>query len=51
MIGNIIESQFLRTNNWAFGSALALILMVISMLFMNLSSRYNAEENEKGGLL
>ncbi len=51
MIGNIIESQFLRTNNWAFGSALALILMVISMLFMNLSSRYNAEENERGGLL
>lgn len=51
MIGNIIESQFLRTNNWAFGSALSLILMVLILLFMKLSSKYNTEENERGGLI
>ena len=51
MIGNIIESQFLRTNNWAFGSALALLLMIIIILFMKLSSKYDSEENGRGGLL
>ena len=51
MIGNIIESQFLKTNNWAFGSALSLILMVLIFAFMKATSKYNTEENERGGLI
>lgn len=51
MIGNIIESQFLKTNNWAFGSALSLILMVIILLFMKFSAKYGSEDAGRGGLL
>jgi spermidine/putrescine transport system permease protein len=34
MFGNIIASQFLNNNNWAFGAALALVL--ISLVFAGL---------------
>jgi spermidine/putrescine transport system permease protein len=29
MFGNIIAAQFLSDNNWAFGSALAVVMMVV----------------------
>lgn len=48
MLGNLIEQQFGQLNNWNFGSAIALILMVlilISMAFMN-----DREDAEGGGV-
>ena len=37
LIGNVIESQFLTSGNWSFGSALSLIMAVIIMLSMFLT--------------
>ncbi len=40
MFGNIIASQFLSDNNWAFGSALAVTMMVVVMLVLMLLGRF-----------
>ena len=40
MFGNIIASQFLSDNNWAFGSALSVTLIVVVLLLLALTSRW-----------
>ena len=40
MYGNVIASQFLANNNWAFGSALSLTLVGIVLLLLLVSSRW-----------
>lgn len=49
LIGNLIENQFKVTNDWNFGSALALILMVIILLSMGLMNRLNRFGNDQSG--
>jgi len=49
LIGDLIENQFKVANDWNFGSALSLILIVIILLSMRIASKYE-EENEGGGL-
>ena len=39
MLGNILADQFLQTGNYPFGSALAVTLMVVLMLFLFLLRR------------
>lgn len=43
LIGNLIEQQFLLVNNWHFGSAVALILMALIVLFNLFLSVFNKE--------
>lgn len=50
LMGNLIEDQFLRSNNWNFGSTMSLILMALLLLSMAFSSR-NIKDNQGGGLL
>ncbi len=48
LIGNIIEQEFLKTNNWNFGSFLAIILMfiiLVSMFFIDF------DDLEKGSIV
>ncbi|RME93055.1 MAG: ABC transporter permease [Candidatus Hydrogenedentota bacterium] len=45
MIGNVIKDQFLAARNWPFGSAIAIILMVIVVLLLKLYLGIN-KENE-----
>ncbi|NKB49053.1 MAG: ABC transporter permease subunit [Alphaproteobacteria bacterium] len=40
MYGNVIASQFLANNNWAFGSALSITLVGIVLLLLLISSRW-----------
>jgi len=40
MYGNVIASQFLANNNWAFGSALSLTLVAIILVLLMISSRW-----------
>tara|TARA_A100001037_G_C15024701_1_gene578067 strand:- start:236 stop:883 length:648 start_codon:yes stop_codon:yes gene_type:complete len=40
MYGNVIASQFLANNNWSFGSALSITLIVIVLLLLLISSRW-----------
>jgi spermidine/putrescine transport system permease protein len=42
-IGNLIELEFLKVNNWYFGSALSIMLIIISLsisLLLSIISRY-----------
>ncbi|MDO5713786.1 MAG: ABC transporter permease [Tissierellia bacterium] len=50
LIGNLIEQQFRFTGNWAFGSALSVILIVILMILLGLS-RFISKNKGKGVLL
>lgn len=45
MVGNVIERQFTKTQNWGYGSALAAVLMII-VLF---SALFDKENVSKGG--
>ena len=49
LFGDLIESQFLTVNDWNFGSALSLAMMVLILLSTGILSRYQGEEG--GGLL
>jgi len=40
MYGNVIASQFLANNNWAFGSALSISLVTIVLVLLLISSRW-----------
>ena len=40
MYGNVIASQFLANNNWAFGSALSITLVIIVLILLLISSRW-----------
>ncbi|WP_130807284.1 ABC transporter permease [Senegalia massiliensis] len=47
LIGNLVEEQFLRINDWHFGSTIALVLMIIILFAMAILSKY--EDKEEGG--
>lgn len=49
LIGNLIEDVFISTFDWHFGSTIAIILIVIILLSMAVTSRYE-KENSGGGL-
>jgi spermidine/putrescine transport system permease protein len=49
LFGDLIESQFLTVNDWNFGSALSLIMMVLILISTGILSKYQGEEG--AGLL
>lgn len=49
MIGNLIALQFGGSRNWPFGSAAALILMVVVMLSLIIYVRYAGKEGRSHG--
>ena len=48
LIGNVIESQFLTSGNWSFGSALSLIMAVIIMISMFFTRRLDRNRGQEG---
>ncbi len=50
MYGDLIEMQFLLMSEWNFGSALAVIMMILTILFMWIMRRYD-KEGEGAGLM
>lgn len=51
LIGDTIEKQFLSTGDYGFGSALSVILMVLTLLAMAVMGKYEKEQSATGGLL
>ena len=51
LIGDTIEKQFLSTGDYGFGSALSVILMVLTLAMMAVMARYEKEQSASGGLL
>ncbi len=49
LIGNLIEDQFMRVYDWNFGSALSIIMMIMILISMGFTSRYEREDT--GGAL
>ncbi|MEG0585737.1 MAG: ABC transporter permease [Christensenellaceae bacterium] len=50
MYGDLIEMQFLLLSEWNFGSALAVVMMLLTLVFMWLMRKYD-KEGEGGGLM
>ncbi|MBS4535463.1 ABC transporter permease [Clostridium sp. D2Q-14] len=50
LIGNLVEEQFLRINDWHFGSAIALILMIVILFAMAIMNKYEDKEDRGVGL-
>jgi len=49
LIGNLIEQQFLTANNWYFGSAISMILMVIILITMAIMNHLGDGNDLEGG--
>ena len=50
LIGNLIEQQFTFTGNWAFGSAISIVLIIIMLIFLMGSNKISKDKNKiKGG--
>lgn len=50
MAGNIIASQFLSSNDWAFGSALSMVMiLVVMLLFLSVGRKTKIEQIFTGG--
>ena len=49
LIGNLIEQQFRYTNDWHFGSAMSIILMVFILISIAFSSKFDKDKEGKGG--
>ncbi|MFZ5975785.1 MAG: ABC transporter permease [Bacillota bacterium] len=47
LFGDLIENQFLFAQDWGFGSALSIFMMVLILISMAVLSRY--DKGEKGG--
>lgn len=49
LIGNVIESQFLTSGNWNFGSAISLIMAVIIMISLYITKKVDKNGQSEGG--
>ena len=49
LIGNVIESQFLTSGNWNFGSAISLIMTIIVMLSLFFTKKLDRTGSSEGG--
>lgn len=44
LIGNLVEQQFLTVNNWNFGSAISVVLMIFILISMAVMKRYEKDQ-------
>lgn len=49
LVGEIIEGQFVTSNNFNLGAALSLVLMVLILICMAIMNRFSGDEEESGG--
>lgn len=47
LIGNVIESQFLTSGNWSFGSALSLTMVIIIMISMYFTCKLDKNREDE----
>lgn len=46
LIGNLIEQQFIFVGDWNFGSAISFVLMIIILISMGITRKYDKEYEE-----
>ncbi|MBS7525496.1 ABC transporter permease [Fusibacter paucivorans] len=49
LVGNLIQQQFLVVNDWHFGSAISMLLMVMILITMSIMNRLGQNGIEQGG--
>lgn len=49
LMGNLIENQFVRQDNWHLGAAISIVLIIIILASMFVTSKYE-KDDERGGL-
>ena len=49
LVGEVIEGQFVTSNNFNLGAALSLVLMVLILICMAIMNRFSGDEEESGG--
>lgn len=45
LIGNVIEQQFLVANDWNFGSAMSIVMMILIFISMKIMNIFNKDSN------
>lgn len=48
LIGNLVEQQFRYTGDWHFGSSMSIILMILILITMGLTSKFDKEKDGGG---
>ncbi len=49
LVGEVIEGQFVTSNNFNLGAALSLVLMVLILICMAIMNHFSGDEEESGG--
>ncbi|MEW8956992.1 ABC transporter permease [Clostridium sp.] len=49
LVGNLIEQQFTTMDDWHFGSALSIFMIIIILISMAIMGRYDKDSKEGGG--
>ncbi|MBE6062346.1 MAG: ABC transporter permease [Clostridium butyricum] len=49
LLGNLIEQQYTTMGDWNFGSAISIFMMIIILIFMAISSKFDGTSKAEGG--
>lgn len=49
LLGNLIEQQYTTMGDWNFGSAISIFMMIIILIFMALTSKFDTGSDKEGG--
>lgn len=49
LVGNLIEQQFTTMDDWHFGSALSIFMIIIILISMSIMGKYDKDSKEGGG--
>ena len=49
LLGNLIEQQYTTMGDWNFGSAISIFMMVIILIFMAITSKFDSDDSKEGG--
>lgn len=50
LIGNLVERQFLSADDWHFGSAISIVMMIMILISMAITVKYDDDMEGDGGL-
>lgn len=49
LVGNLIEQQYTTMGDWNFGSAISIFMMIIILIFMGITSKFESSDSKEGG--
>ncbi len=49
LLGNLIEQQYTSMGDWNFGSAISILMMIVILIFMSITSKFDNNDSKEGG--